>query len=441
MSWNDKTNLVPNTFAGRPNPSDTSETYRVRASTVNENFVACALATGVTQALGMTCTDAGSSSTACRLTLPAGVAAPGDLVVALEDRPTCRSWATTAGVGGTIEFGDSELHDAGKAGTTDYDTLKNDLLLLVAAPLCQPWIPYGAILRGGVHGLKGSHLPWDDSTTLPIPKTIKTKFEELEAAIGALNGPGGEDGSVQFNEASTFGGDNVLKYHKAFTALTLGASILLSGNGRNLAVGDGHIISGEKSAVIGDAITSQTTAGLCVGESHSAAGNNSVLIGVGAADLATGGQQDNRAGFYQAGGYENTVGDSQASRFVLYGTTDYNGILEQDIYLRDNRTYGYQALIVARATDGTGSSATWRLAGCCEQTAQAGSRDVPAGNPPTATLIKADTGVGWEAVSIVSSAESAPERLRFSIHNSYQTPVPVRWTILVELVEVAAKAQ
>jgi len=250
-NWADRILAVVNTFTGRPSPTDTSAAFQVRAPLVNQNFQGSLLAVAFCQALGTECADNTSTNILCKLKLVAGRFAPGDRVTVIEDRPTGRVWcALVTGTGAVplVEFADAQLQDATLAGTADYDTIKDDLLIVETAPLDSFVWPRQAILVGGAHGLSGTVIPWQDGNT-----------QTIEAKLLTATGPAGIDTEVQFNDAGDFGGAPGLVYDKTLRSVVLGEEGLTSN--ANEIVHSGGMIT-----MPGDCQKRELVAGLKTGD-------------------------------------------------------------------------------------------------------------------------------------------------------------------------------
>lgn len=178
----------PKVWAGRPSKTNTNPTYLLTAGDLNSNMDESLLRTAFAQALGTEITDAGSVAGQCRLLAPPGRFAVGDQVVIREDRGTDRTWSvavTTIGVDPAIVFDDGDLQDVSKAGTADYDAIKNDLLVVQVNQLGKAVLSYHSLLFGGAHGLDGTKIPWMVGAVGAID-SIEDKFNALSLLLGAV---------------------------------------------------------------------------------------------------------------------------------------------------------------------------------------------------------------------------------------------------------------
>ena len=353
-NWADRILAVVNTFTGRPSPTDLSAAFQVRAAPVNANFQKGMLAVAFCQALGTECADDASTAILCKLKLPAGRCSPGDRLTIIEDRPTLRTWCKV--VTGTaavplVEFADANLQDLTLAGTADYDTIKDDLILLQVGPLDKASWPKQSILLGGEHGLTGDDLPWQYGET-------DTVADKLNAAVG----PAGSDTQVQFNDGGNMGADPGLAFEKT---------------GNNVKLGDGgHTMTGFNSLAVGGSHVMASDAGgpggsLAVGyQCETAAGASCSLV--------SGFQAKAKVPFSRAhsSGYITASGDNQYGRVPAgIQTTDAAAHILYSLPLTAGTSYTVRGMVNARTAAGVVSG--WTFVGVVER-AGATSRDIAA---------------------------------------------------------------
>ena len=432
-NWADRILAVVNTFVGRPSPTDTSAAFQVRAATVNQNFQGSLLAVAFCQALGTECTDNTSTAILCKLKLLPGRFVAGDRVTIIEDRPTGRVWCAVCTAEPVtdiplVEFADADLQDATLAGTADYDTIKDDLLIIETAPLDKFVWPKQAILVGGEHGLSGTVIPWQYGNT-----------QTIEAKLLAAVGPAGADTEVQFNDGGNMGADSGFTYQKATESVYIGSSNVNLGT-KTLIVGQNHTSASDREIIAGDGneVDAGSDDGIVIGTGNLVKpgsqavcifGENNViesgLFGV----LATGREARGAVSYarYHAGGKIAAVGDNQFGRVPAgIQTTDAAAHIALAFPLASGTAYTCRGLVTARTAAGVVKG--WKFEGVAENTAGT-SRVVAA---VTATAIAGDAGAAAWVVTI--AANDGTDTLDITV----QDPggATINWGIVLEWEEV-----
>jgi len=154
------------------------------AITIN-NFNKVCRAIGAVQIIGTDCVDDTSTTILCKLLIPADQLEVGDIVIIGEGGANKRQWHKEIAVNDKLQFDDNDLI-VGDTGFTNYNTIKDDLMLWIIAKSKIPKIITAAeiLLTRGDKGLNDSNIP-SKTTFAGSTKTIKEILEFLNASITA----------------------------------------------------------------------------------------------------------------------------------------------------------------------------------------------------------------------------------------------------------------
>ena len=404
MSWANRLLAVVNTFTGRPTPTTKDPAYLVSSALVNANFQADMLAVAFCSALGTECVDNTSTNILCKLKPPAGRVGPGDRLTIIEDRPTLRTWcAVVAGTAAVpiVEFADAQLQDSTLAGTADYNTIKDDLILLQVAPADSAVWPKQSILFGGTHGVTGTDIPWKYGET----DTMDDKFQ---AAVG----PAGSDGQIQYNDGGNFGASETFCWLSGAVGTVVAAlSSIVNVVISSAIFGKGHtVVTG------GDYV-------FVAGADHSVTADGDYGTALGySAKLSRNAQVVNANGLFA------TAGDAQHTISLVrkLETNDAAGHLIAAEPLESGKSYAVNGRIIAQTT-GAAIVSDWKFEGTARNIA--GTSSLIAAITPT--LVAQD--VAGSAWGVAVAANDGTDTLDVTVSGGAGTMIG--WVLMLELVE------
>jgi hypothetical protein len=177
MSYRDK---MINTDIDLPE-ADVSPADRklLSESVILSNFNKLCKAIGTIQVIGADCTDNTSTSTECKLILPADQIEVGDVVVVGEGGTNLRIWYIEITGNDNLAFTDADLIN-GADSIADYDTIKNDLMIWVIgkSKLFNFITKNQLLLNRTDKGINDNVIP-SSTTFLTTTSTIKEILEYL----------------------------------------------------------------------------------------------------------------------------------------------------------------------------------------------------------------------------------------------------------------------
>lgn len=237
----DRRAMIPHPGEPRPEDLPLDDEYAVRPDYYNANLRQLAEAIGCIMFTGVMCEDGGhygaSDATHCRLTLPDDFTEIGDI---LHIGDGSREWRVEITVENAIEFTDTNLVD-GTSGGTDYDTIKDNLLLWCVAKtkLSKPVTKNEICLGNFADGLHADDIQRSAAHT----DTIDTLFTSYE---------------VQHNFAPGTSHDGTHKDSIIDNNHLVKSTVLRSQGSLNLVANGFFLVNGEPSSDYWEAIGGAT---------------------------------------------------------------------------------------------------------------------------------------------------------------------------------------
>lgn len=252
-----------------------------------------------------------------------------------------------------------------------------------------------------------------------------------QVASGADSVVGGGKNNTASGASSTVSGGLSGTASNANATVSGGTSNNATGDTSTVGGGDTNVASGSKSTVAGGILNQSTGQSSSVGGGlqNMATGPNSAVPG------GYGAIADKHGQISHAAGLLSDPGDAQTSVLVARGSTAdgtpteifLDGIALQST-IKDDTTWAFRILIVARRTDVAGESAAYQLLGCIDRgigvasTALVGS--------VTKTVIAEDSA-GWD---VTATADAANGALALTVTG--EAAKSVSWVARIELCEV-----
>lgn len=263
-----------------------------------------------------------------------------------------------------------------------------------------------------------------------------------------------KDGSIQFGgnaftlqipDNTATGGNGRGTGAVDLQLLRTAATQVASGN-YAFAAGEKNTVSGPGAVAIGSSNTVTNNNGVALGGSNTVNGNNGVAVGnqntAGANSFTHGlnGTDRGLGGCYTHGGFSQLVlGDfqSRVAQLNAITTNATPAVLSYTraaasastvIVLPNDSTHAFEALIVARRTDANDESAAYKITGCIDRNASAGTTALV--GSPVVTPLAEDTPA-WD---VVATADTTLGGLTFTVTG--EAAKTIYWNAIVRTVEV-----
>lgn len=250
-----------------------------------------------------------------------------------------------------------------------------------------------------------------------------TRLDATRVASGANAFAAGSENTASGSQSVALGTGNTASGNQS---VALGNTNSASGN---IAVALGNSCTSSNSATfaVGSSCTASAPRAVSIGQSNTASAQNSTALGIrstariqGQLALASGGISST----------SNAIG----SLFVLQVETTNASVTEmvtaatERITLQNDSTMAFSALISARRADADNESASYKLEGCIDRNASAGTTALVGS---VAKTVLAEDTVAWDVNAIADTTNGA---LRFEVTG--EAAKTIRWVAFVQVSEV-----